>query len=151
MCLRPFAALLLFLLPAFARAAEMPDRRFPLFAYLTGSPAPTMVTYTPSELDPRQEANQRRLKTSSIRADLEALRPHFDGLILYGYHEACTPRVLAVAKDLKYRAVLLGIWDPKSAAEIDGVAELARLFEKDMALGVLIGNEGITFKRYEAE
>ena len=112
-----FAVLLAFaLLPAFARAEDAPDRRFPLFAYLTGSPSPTMVTYTPSELDPRQEVNQRRLKTSSIRADLEALRPHFDGLVLYGYHEACTPRILAVARDLKFRAVLLGIWDPKSAA-----------------------------------
>ncbi len=127
------------------------DRRFPLFQYLTGQPAATMVTYTPSQLDPRQEVNQRRLTTSSIRADLEALRPAFDGLILYGYHEACTPRVVALAKELKYRAVLLAIWDTKSAAEVDGVAELARLYEADLALGVLVGNEGITFKRYEAD
>ena len=75
-----------------AAAAPEPDQRFPLFAYLTGQPAPALVTYAPSQLDPRQEANQRRLPTSSIRADLEALRPAFDGLILYGYHEACTPR-----------------------------------------------------------
>jgi exo-beta-1,3-glucanase (GH17 family) len=140
-----------FLTPGSSRADPEPDRRFPLFAYLTGQPTPTMVTYTPSQLDPRQEANQRRLATSSIRADLEALRPSFDGLILYGYHEACTPRLLAVARDLKFRAVLLGVWDPKSAAELDGVAELARLHEKDFALGVLVGNEGITFMRYEPE
>jgi exo-beta-1,3-glucanase (GH17 family) len=127
------------------------DARFPLFAYLTSRPAPVMITYTPSELDPRQEVNQRRLKTSSIRADLETMRPTFDGLILYGYHEAGTPRILAVAKDLKYRAVLLAIWDPKSAAEIDGVVQLARQYEKDFALGILIGNEGLTFKRYESE
>lgn len=131
--------------------ADEPDRRFPLFAYLTGSPTPSLIAYTPSELDPRQEVNQRRLKTSSIRADLEALRPHFDGLVLYGYHEACTPRILAVAKDLKYRAVLLAVYDPKSAAEADGVVELARLHAVDFALAVLVGNEGITFKRYELE
>lgn len=130
-----------------ARAAD----RYPLFDYLTGKPAATMIAYTPAELDPRNPANQRSLKTSSIRADLEALRPAFDGLILYGYHEACTPRILAVARDLKYRAVLLAIWDIKSADELDGVAELARLHDKDFALGVLVGNEGITFKRYEAE
>src|SRR5579864_9758387 len=106
------------------------------------TPAPALITYAPSQLDPRQEVNQRRLATSSIRADLEALRPAFDGLILYGYHEACTPRILAVAKDLKYRAILLGIWDPKSTAEVDGVAELVRHFHKDFALGVLVGNEG---------
>ncbi len=128
-----------------------PDQRYPLFAYLTADPSPAMVAYVPSQLDPRQDANSRRLATSSIRADLEALRPAFDGLVLYGYHEACTPRILAVTRDLKYRAVLLAIWDPKSAAEADGVADLARQYEKDLTLGVLVGNEGITFKRYEAE
>ncbi len=95
-----------------ARAREE-DKRFPLFAYLTGRPLPALIAYTPSQLDPRQEANQRKLATSSMRADLEALRPHFDGLVLYGYHEACTPRVLAIARDLKYRAVLLAVWDPR--------------------------------------
>jgi len=130
---------------------QQADQRFPLFAYLTGKPTPLMMTYTPSQLDPRQEVNQRLLKTSSIRADLAALRPTFDGLILYGYHEACTPRIVAVAKELKYRAVILAIWDPKSAAETDGAAELARQYEKDFALGILVGNEGITFKRYELE
>jgi exo-beta-1,3-glucanase (GH17 family) len=131
--------------------AGAPDKRFPLFRYLTRRPTPTLIAYAPSELDPRQEANQRKLATSSIRADLKALREAFDGLVLYGYHEACTPRILAVAKDLKYRGVLLGIWDPKSAAEVDGLAALVRQFHNDFALGILVGNEGITFKRYEAE
>jgi exo-beta-1,3-glucanase (GH17 family) len=127
------------------------EKECALFAYLTGTPSPTLITYTPAQLDPRQEANQRKLATSSIRADLEALRPTFDGLVLYGYHEACTPRILALGRDLKFRAVLLGIWDPKSTAEVDGVAALAHQYHKDMALGVLVGNEGITFKRYEPE
>src|SRR5436305_943088 len=131
-------------LPAPARTDEPQDKRFPFFAYLTGAPTATMIAYTPSQLDPRQEVNQRRLATSSIRADLEALRPAFDGLVLYGYHEACTPRLLAVAKSLGFRAVLLGVWDPKSAAELDGVAELARMYENDLAVGVIVGNEGIT-------
>jgi exo-beta-1,3-glucanase (GH17 family) len=144
-------AALLLLLTLSVHAGPEPDTRLPFFAYLTGSPTPLLVTYTPSQLDPRQEVNQRKLTTSSIRADLVALRPGFDGLVLYGYHEACTPRILAVAKDLKFRAVLLAIWDPKSTAEVDGVAELVRQYEKDFALGVLVGNEGITFKRYEAE
>jgi exo-beta-1,3-glucanase (GH17 family) len=110
-----------------------------------------MVAYTPSELDPRNPANQDKLATSSMRADLVALRPHFDGLVLYGYNEASTPRLVAVAKDLKYRAVLLAIWDPKSAAETDGVAELAKMYQTDLAIGVIVGNEGLTFKRYEQE
>src|SRR5258708_4957014 len=123
-----FLASLLSLLPGSVQAA---DERFPFFTYLTGKPTPTMVAYTPSQLDPRQEVNQRRLATSSIRADLTALRPAFDGLILYGYNEACTPRIVAVAKDLKFRAILLGIWDPKSAAELDGIAALVRQYQND--------------------
>src|SRR5439155_6185260 len=126
-----FAVLLLltFAVQSTTQAAE-PDNRFPLFAYLTGQPTATMIAFTPSQLDPRQDVNQRRLTTSSIRADLEALRPAFDGLVLYGYHEACTPRILAVARDLNFRAVLLAIRDPKPAAEVDGVAALARRHQK---------------------
>lgn len=148
---RPAGVILILLLSAVDVKAGEPDRRFPLFQYLTGQPAAAMVTYTPSQLDPRQEVNQRRLATSSLRADLVALRPAFDGLVLYGYHEACTPRIVELARELKYRAILLAIWDTKSAAEIDGVAELARLYEPFMTIGVLVGNEGITFKRYEAD
>ena len=131
--------------------AQQPDNRFPLFTYLTGLPAATVIAYVPSELDPRQEVNNSRLATSSIRADLVALRPAFDGIVLYGYHEATTPRILAVAKDLKYRSILLAIWNPKSAAELDGVAALAKHHESDFALGVIVGNEGVAFKRYEPE
>jgi exo-beta-1,3-glucanase (GH17 family) len=150
--LRVFAAWLTILaLGAQAAAAEPVDDRFPLFSYLSGEATPRMICYTPSQLDPRNAANQRALLTSSLRADLEALRPAFDGLVLYGYHEANTPRLVAVAKQLKYRAVLLAIWDPKSSDELDGVAELAQLHHKDMAIGVIVGNEGITFKRYELE
>jgi hypothetical protein len=82
----------LILLAALRVSAAEPDKTNPLFAALTAADTPTLVTYTPSQLDPRQEINQRRLTTSSIRADLVALRPAFDGLVLYGYHEACTPR-----------------------------------------------------------
>lgn len=127
---------------------KMASAAFPFLEYLA-QPGAKMIACTPSELDPRNPANQQRLKTSSIHADLKSLRPAFDGLVLYGYHEACTPRVVAVARELKYRAVLLAIWDIKSAAELDGVAELARLAGPETAIGVLVGNEGLTFGRYE--
>lgn len=143
---------LLFMGPLFPGDGDKKkEGAYPLFQYLCQSTPSRMISYAPSGLDPRFEANQLKLPTSSIRADLEKLRPYFDGFILYGYHEACTPRILAVAKDLKFRAVILSIWQPKSSAEIDGVAALVNQYEKDMALGVIIGNEGITFKRYEPE
>ncbi|MFG0334190.1 MAG: exo-beta-1,3-glucanase [Maioricimonas sp. JB049] len=127
------------------------DVRFPLFRTLTSDDPPRLIAYTPSQLDPRDEANQRALPTTSIRADLEALRPVFDGLVLYGYHEACTPRIMAVAKDLNYRVVLLAIWDLRSSAEVDGCAREANLWKDHFDLGVIVGNEGITFDRYERE
>lgn len=151
---RSFALSLVALAVAIATAAAQhkSDHSYPLFSYLTDQKDPgLMICYTPAELDPRNEANQGRLLTSSIRADLTALRPAFDGLVLYGYHEQCTPRILAVAKELGYRGILLAIWNPKSAAEIDGVAALARQYDGQFNLGVLVGNEGITFKRYELE
>lgn len=148
-----FLVLLLVLAaPQHGRGDELILRSCKFFDYLgSKGTAPRMVTYAPSQLDPRKDSNQRDLKTSSIRADLEALRPAFDGLVLYGYHEACTPRILAVAEDLKFRSVVLAVWDPKSLAEIDGVAEMGNSHADDFALAVLIGNEGLTFNRYEEE
>ncbi|MDX1945713.1 MAG: hypothetical protein SFU86_09980 [Pirellulaceae bacterium] len=134
-----------------AQAGPPLDQRNRLFSLLTGPETVQLIAYTPSQLDPRFEANQGKLPTSSIRADLTALRSHFNGLVLYGYHEACTPRIVAIAKELEFRAVILSIWNPKSASEIDGVAALARQYEASFALAVLVGNEGITFQRYEAE
>ncbi len=146
-----FAAILLHLCGAFSSHTEAADERFPLFKLLTEENPPRILCYTPSQLDPRNPANQVNLKTSSIRADLEAIRPAFDGLVLYGYHEACTPRIMAIAKDLKFRCVILGIWDPKSADEVLGVGRMAKDFRQDYATAVIVGNEGITFNRYEAE
>lgn len=141
-----FIALLISTIPL---AAQEPA--FPLFKALTDSNSPKLVCYTPSELDPRQPANQLRLKTSSIRADLEALRPTFDGLVLYGYNESTSHRILAIAHELKFRVILLGIWDLKSSNELDGAVALAKIHQNDFALGILVGNEGITFGRYEKD
>ena len=143
------AVLIASLAPSTSRAKGEGQADFPLFSYLTGSPTATMVSYSPSELDPRFPGNHELLTTGSIRADLKALRPVFDGLVLYGYNKASTPRILAVAKELEFRAALLGIWDPKSAAEVDGVAALVNQYHKDLALGIVVGNEGLASGRYE--
>ena len=135
---------------ASARADDPAPADSPFFRYAHSEGA-AMIGYTPSELDPRDPDNQVALPTSSIRADLAALRPAFNGLITYGYHEGCTPRILAVARQLNYRAVMIGIWQPKSAAELDGVARLVAQHKDDFALAVVIGNEGLIFKRYEQD
>ncbi|CAK0765874.1 hypothetical protein CCP3SC15_3380001 [Gammaproteobacteria bacterium] len=50
-----------------------------------------------------------------------------------------------------FRAVLLGIWDPKKDDEIKGVAELILQFHYTLALAVVIGNEGLIDNRYTIE
>lgn len=124
---------------------------FALLEYLSADPSPRMIAYTPLGLDPRVASNNEAHKTSEFRKDLAALRPAFDGLILYGYHPASTPRILAIAKELKFRAVIVGIWQPKSVAEVDGAAALVNQFHDDLAMGVLVGNEGVIFNRYETD
>ena len=128
---------------------QLVDRRFPLFTVITDAHAPRLVGYSPSELDPRQEANHKRLTTSSILADLETLRTVFDGLVLYGHNEASTPRILAVAKELRFRVVLVGVWNPTSIVELEGVAQSVKQHAGDFAMGVIVGNEGLTQKRYD--
>src|SRR5258708_7019915 len=59
--------------------------------------------------------------------------------------------MIASKKNIPAMLFLLAIWDVKSAAEMDGVAELAQQHKNDFALGILVGNEGLTFKRYEPE
>jgi len=128
-----------------------PPPAFKLFSVLTSAPEPSLVAYSLSTLDPGVPENHRALATSVMRQDLAALRGAFDGLVLYGYQEASTPRIVSVAHSLGYRVVVLGVWDPRSAAELDGVADLAVMYHQELAIGIVIGNEGLTFKRYEPE
>jgi exo-beta-1,3-glucanase (GH17 family) len=83
-----------------------------------------------------------------LTADLVSLRPAFDGLILYGYDRNVTPTVLSEMRRLKYRAVMLGIWDLKSREEILAVAALADAYAGELAVSIAVGNEGLAFNRY---
>ena len=107
-----------------------------------------MIAYVPTGFDPRRPPGDV-WPAESVRADLAALRPAFDGLVLYDYRPEITPTVLEQAAALGYRAVLLGIWDPRSDAEIAGTAELVRRWGNRLALAVVIGNEGINDNRYD--
>jgi len=123
---------------------------FRLFRELTGPRPPRLISYSPSQLDPRNPANQNALATTSLQNDLKTLKAAgFDGLILYGYNESVGPRIAALAKIEGFTILLPGIWDLRSSNEIDGVAKLVQLHRDDFALGVVVGNEGITFGRYE--
>ncbi|MFO1152280.1 MAG: hypothetical protein U1E42_01260 [Rhodospirillales bacterium] len=133
-------------LASFARAADGVS----FLTYLASSPPPaTLVAYNPSGFDPRRPLPADGYPASEIRADLAALRPGFDGLILYAYQPGLTPVIAAAAAELGFRAILLGIWDPKSAIERDGIVQLAQRHGHRLALAVVIGNEGINDNRYD--
>jgi len=71
--------------------------------------------------------------------DLEALRRHSMAGALR-LSRACTPRVVAVAKDLKYRVMLLAIWISSPPGDRRR-RRTGRQHEQDFNLGVLVGNE----------
>lgn len=121
-----------------------------LYRYLR-RPDSRMICYTPSRLDPRMDENHLRHPTSELRKDLAALRPVFDGIILYGYHRYSTGRLVGTAVDLGFRAIILGIWQPRDFGEVAGVADIVRAYHRRVAIGVIVGNEGITFGRYEPD
>jgi D-aminopeptidase len=81
----------------------------------------------------------------SIAADLEVLRPRFDGLITYGaLHGA--ERVPDVAARLGFRAVIMGLWniaDPLERGNV--VAALQR--QPGVVAGVSVGNEVLFGRR----
>ncbi len=81
-----------------------------------------------------------------ITEDLKLLRPDFDSLITYSCNNGLE-HVPAVAEKLKYLAVIIGIWDPKSEIEIRNAIRLARQYPK-LILAISIGNEGIYAKQY---
>jgi exo-beta-1,3-glucanase (GH17 family) len=130
--------------PSPLRRAE----EFPFFNYLKGrTPKAALVAYSPTDYDPRP-ASRRSPAKESLAADLAALRPAFDGLILYGYDADLTPDIVAEAQRQGYRAVVLGIWDVTSATELAGTATLVKQYRQKLALAVCIGNEGLQFGRY---
>jgi len=75
----------------------------------------------------------------SIRADLTRLRERFDGLITYdAIHGA--QQIPAIAAALKFRALIIGVWDPADAAQVDAALEAAQRFP-DLVVGISLGNE----------
>ena len=82
---------------------------------------------------------------ASIRADLQVLRPYFDGLITYGALNGAE-RIPDVAASLGFRAVIVGVWDPTNPKET-GNAIAAWERNRKLVVGVSLGNEIILSKR----
>ncbi|WP_041535814.1 hypothetical protein [Parvibaculum lavamentivorans] len=96
------------------------------------------IAYQPTDLKV-WDGNPVQASEVSIRRDLETLRPWFDGLITYGAHSGAE-RIPAIAKDLGYRAVVMGVWDPEDDVELAN-ALAAWKQHPDIVVGVSLGNE----------
>ncbi|HEY0767765.1 MAG TPA: hypothetical protein VGD47_07385 [Steroidobacteraceae bacterium] len=76
---------------------------------------------------------------ASVRADLTVLRPYFDSLVTYdAIHGA--ENIPAIAASLKFRALIIGVWNPLDDAEVDAASDAARKYPR-LIVGVSLGNE----------
>ncbi|MFQ6116329.1 MAG: hypothetical protein ACE5NG_19905 [bacterium] len=100
------------------------------------------VAYGPSQYNPLPQefmpANELTILT-----DLQILRPYFDGLILYSCNSAHgLEKIVPIAATLKYRAVIMGIWNITSEDEIATAIRLAKEYPL-LIVAIIVGNEGI--------
>lgn len=102
------------------------------------------VAYEPTSLQV-VDGRTHDADPESIRADLEALRPRFDALVTYdAIHGAQAIPTIAAA--LKFRALVVGVWDPADRAQLDAALAAARAFPQ-LIVGLSLGNESIFARR----
>jgi len=131
------------------------------FIELLKTPGIEFVSYSPTNFNPNRLASGQLAlipSPASITDDLTTLRPAFSGLILYGSQtddigsgKQLVPWIVSEAKRLQFKAVVLGVWNPKDGAEVDAAAALARNYGADpntFAIAVCLGNEGILRGEY---
>jgi exo-beta-1,3-glucanase (GH17 family) len=83
-----------------------------------------------------------------IRADLTVLRKKFDALITYDAIHA--RQIPAIASALGFRALIVGVWNPAAAAEVDAAVGAARQFPQ-LVIGISLGNETQFFQRIDPQ
>jgi exo-beta-1,3-glucanase (GH17 family) len=82
---------------------------------------------------------------ASIRADLKVLRPRFDGLITYTAVNGAEA-IPAIASELGFHALIIGVWNPFDAAELNAGLTAAQQ-HRNMVVGLSLGNEMLFFQQ----
>ena len=102
------------------------------------------ITYEPTSLQV-VDGRTHDANPASIRADLKVLRPRFDALITYdAVHGA--QAIPAIAAALKFRALVVGVWDPADPTQLDAALKAARDYPQ-LVVGLSLGNEAILARR----
>ncbi len=96
------------------------------------------VTFQPTALK-AVRGQLTQASGAAILADLEMLRPWFDGLITYGAYNG-NERVPDLAADLGFRAVIMGVWDPSDVRETANALAAWRR-HPNLVAGLSVGNE----------
>ena len=149
-------ALLAVALAGVARAAGVPACHREISGNAAVSPAAPVaaamsrlrfVAYQPTALRVI-DGHATRAEAASIRDDLLALRPRFDGLITYdALHGA--EAVAAIAAQLHYRALIIGVWDPFDRTAVDAALAAAREYPQ-LVVGLSLGNELVYRREHSA-
>jgi exo-beta-1,3-glucanase (GH17 family) len=106
------------------------------------------VTYQPTSLKVVNGAVSPA-RPEAIRADLKLLRTHFDALITYNALHG-DEEIPSIAQELKFRALIIGVWNPSDAAEFNAAVEAARRFPR-LVVGVALGNESLFAHRSDLQ
>ncbi len=97
------------------------------------------VAYTPSEYNPLK-AQFKPATRDGIRADLEILKPFFNGLVTYSCNaDQGVDQIVPIAATMGFQ-VILGIWDIHSVVELETAVRLARQYPRTV-IAVIVGNE----------
>ena len=102
------------------------------------------VAYTPTDFAV-VNGQPKSASAARIGQDLARLHADFQGLITYSCANG-VEQVPAVAAQLGYRALILGVWDPTSKTEVDAAVALARRYPS-LVVGISLGNETLLAKR----
>lgn len=101
------------------------------------------VAYQPTALK-MVDGKATRADEASIAADLKSLKPYFDGLITYSARDGAEA-VPDIAAKLGFRTVVMGVWNPRDAVEVNNALAAAK--RNPIVLGLSLGNEMVLGKR----
>jgi exo-beta-1,3-glucanase (GH17 family) len=147
----PVALLLLLVVPKVAATQPVCARNSPALPAVARLRAVMaqgrFVAYEPTSLRV-SDGHVTPADPDSIRADLTTLRGKFDGLITYGASHGAES-IATVAAALKFRALIIGVWNPTDDAEVLAAMTAARRYPQ-LVLGLSLGNETLFSQRTNA-